>query len=126
MQPIRIHELTLRTVLYYVLVVLGISIFAVYVLWQARFLLLGPQITFTTNPPQVETERAITLAGYATNIATLSLDGRPIYTDKNGYFKETLVLENGYTIATIDAADRYGRTRTYTKHFVYTPALTKN
>ncbi len=114
-----------RTWLYYgFLLVLGL-LFVGYAVFQARFLLAGPEITFTTTMATVQTERLIHLEGTATNIVKLTLNGREIYTDKNGNFKEALILENGYTIATLEAYDRYGRTESVIKNFVYTPALAR-
>jgi len=93
-----------------------------YITWQARFLLMGPQIMLVAEPPRVSNERIITLEGSARNIAKITLNGRQIFTDPTGNFKEALVLENGYTIATIAATDRYGRTTTLMRPFMYTPA----
>jgi hypothetical protein len=92
--------------------------FVIYVLFQARFLLAGPQI-FTASLPTASEERLIVLEGQAKNIIRMSLNGRQIYTDKDGHFKEALVLENGYTVATLQAEDRYGRITTHTQEFVF-------
>ena len=94
----------------------------VYILWQARYLIAGPQITLEAEPARIGNERIITLSGTAENISSISLNGRQIFTDTHGRFAEALVLENGYTIATIAATDRYGRTTTVTRPFVYQPA----
>ena len=48
----------------------------------------------------------------------ITLNGRQIFTDKNGNFKEALVLENGYTVATLRAEDRYGRVTHQTQTYV--------
>ena len=122
MTPILGRHTTLRHILYYVVVTMCIFFLFGYILFQARFLLIGPKVTFLNAPSVVQTQRVVPLEGTAQNIVKLALNGRPIYTDKNGYFKEALVLENGYTIATLEAYDRYGRKRVYTKQFVYTPA----
>ncbi len=53
-------------------------------------------------------------------------DRRKIYTDKDGYFKEALVLENGYTVATLQAEDRYGRITKHTEEFVFTNPRTED
>lgn len=120
MPPLIRREITLRNILYYTGIALVICAFIGYAIFQARFLLTGPVITLQNIPEVVQTERLITLEGTAQNIVYLTLNGRQIYTDKNGYFKEALVLENGYTIATLQAHDRYGRSRSYTQEFVYT------
>jgi hypothetical protein len=101
---------------------LGLVLVAAYVVFQARFLILGPQLQLTQEPRQLVNERQITLAGAAFNISRLWLNDRQIYTDAQGNFKEALVLENGYTIATVRAEDRYGRETTIRRTYVYLPA----
>jgi len=96
--------------------------FVFYVLFQARFIIAGPQITITSDSHSARTERMITLAGQAENIVRMSLNGRQIFTDSSGSFKEALVLENGYTIATLEAEDRYGRIQSVTRTFVHIPS----
>ena len=114
-----------RTSLYYALLVFVGILFLVYTVFQARFILAGPQIDFINDMASVQQERVVMLEGETANIVRLTLNGREIYTDKDGHFKEALVLENGYTIATLEAHDRYGRTEHVTKTFVYTPALVR-
>ncbi|MFM2424240.1 MAG: Glucodextranase, domain [Candidatus Parcubacteria bacterium] len=104
------------------LVLLGLLCLLAYVLWQARFLLAGPQVVITEAPERVTAERIVTIAGQANNITSITLNGRQIFTDPTGYFREALVLENGYTIATIAATDRYGRTKKLERPFIYIPA----
>ncbi|MFT5832284.1 MAG: hypothetical protein ACI9SY_000670 [Candidatus Paceibacteria bacterium] len=95
---------------------------AVYIAYQARFLIIGPQITLSEEVPMLQNSRQITLTGSASNISRLWLNGRPIFTDRNGTFTAAVILENGYTVTTLMAEDRYGRTTTITRPFVYTPA----
>ncbi len=102
------------------LVILG------YVAFQARFLIIGPVVHLTTETKPIYNERTIEIAGQAENITDLTINGRPIYTNENGAFSEQLVLENGYTIMTIRAHDRYGRETTLTRSFVYRPASSIN
>lgn len=115
--PFRFRTLV-RTVI--ALALLGTLI--LYVIWQARFLLTGPVIELRDEPPQHSNERIVTLTGTTRNITSITLNGRQIFTDPHGEFKEALVLENGYTIATIAATDRYGRTTELRRPFIYTPA----
>lgn len=119
MSPITLSRFTFRTVLIYSFIAVLAVAFIIYVLFQARFLLAGPQIFMTTLPTASE-ERLVILEGQAKNIIRMSLNGRQIYTDKNGHFKEALVLENGYTVATLQAEDRYGRITKHTEEFVFT------
>ncbi len=122
MEPIHQSRIDIQYV-FRVLFVIGLaaSIFA-YIQFQARNLINGPGVMLTNAPETVQTDRVINLEGVAENIVTLTLNGKPIYTDEHGRFKKTLVLENGYTIMTLRAEDRYGRTTTLSREFVYTPA----
>ncbi len=113
-------HLTLRIVLKYTLVIGLVSFLIFYTLWQARLLIIGPVIDFTDDQPPTQTERVVEISGQAKNIVRITLNGRDIFTDTNGNFTEALVLESGYTIATIEGTDRYGRTATYERSFVYT------
>jgi hypothetical protein len=115
-------SVTLRTILSVMGASLAIVVLAGYVLFQARHLITGPQVWLDPEPSIVQTDRQIFLQGEANNIARLWLNGRQIFTDPNGQFKEALVLENGYTIATIRAEDRYGRETRVTRPFVHVPA----
>jgi len=124
MSPLFKKGITLRILLYYIAVSLCVLFVVGYTLFQARFLIGGPKVSFVNEASVAQTQRVVTLEGSAENIVKIALNGRQIYTDKSGYFKEALVLENGYTVATLEAHDRYGRMRTYTKQFVYTPAIT--
>jgi len=103
------------------LIGLGVSVLVGYSVWQARLLIIGPSITLSEVPTFVQTERIVTLTGYAANITTITLNGRKIYTDLNGYFAEGFLLENGYTIATLEGTDRYGRTTRVIQDFIYSP-----
>lgn len=113
--------LTFRQLLIYGLLAIGLVVLLGYLVFQARFLLQGPRITLTDEPASVQNDRTVTIAGYARNITKITINDRPMFTDRAGYFSEALVLENGYTIATIAATDRYGRETQVVRPFVYTP-----
>ena len=111
---------TFRDLIRYGLIIIGSLALVGYALWQARLLIIGPVITLTEEPTTVQSSRSVTLSGTTANITTLSLNGQTIYTDKSGQFNEILILENGYSLMTLKATDRYGRTTELTKPFVYT------
>ncbi len=100
----------------------ALSLILLYVFFQARFILTGPEIALVGEPPTEHHDRAITLQGTAHNITHLWLNDRPIYTDERGNFREELILENSYTIATLRAKDRFGRENKIVRSYVYTPA----
>ena len=113
---------TIQSILKVVGGVILTGLIITYVIFQARFLITGPQITLNETPNIEYNKRVVSLEGNAFNITHLWLNDRQIFTDKNGEFKEALVLENGYTIATLRAKDRYGRETRVARSFVYTPA----
>lgn len=122
MQLTPTRDYSFRTLMqYWLLAILAILVVS-FVVFQARFLIMGPQITLTEAPVGPQNERQVRLVGVAHNIARLWLNDRPIYTDAKGNFTEALVLENGYTIATLRAEDRYGRSTTLSRELVYVPA----
>lgn len=121
MSPIATRNLTPAAILYYVFGTLVLLAMLSYVLFQARFLIGGPQVALEEELSMVQSERQITLRGVAANITAITLNGRSIETNQAGYFEETVILENGYTIVSIEAADRYGRTTKVERAFVYTP-----
>ena len=92
-----------------------------YAAFQARGLIIGPTLALADTAVTHHT-RTVTLTGTARNITALTLNDRPIFTDDHGTFREQLVLENGYTILTLRARDRYGREEVRVQPFVYTPA----
>lgn len=112
----------LRTIFGYLLAISAVVILVSYTIIQARLLLVGPEIIITNELSQIQNQRHIMVEGEARNIAYLTLNGRRIYTDRQGSFSEELVLENGYTIMTLRAADRYGRETKIEKNFVFIPA----
>lgn len=115
-----------RTVLVAIGSILILGLILSYILFQARFLIAGPQIEITYELGVQTNQRTVTLEGTAHNITHLWLNDRVIYTDESGNFSEALVLENGYTIATLRAKDRYGRETKVERTFVYTPASINN
>lgn len=113
--------ITFRDIVRGCVVVLGCLLVLVYVLFQARFLLIGPQITLTESPDRLQNNRVVTLTGNTANISRLWLNGYQIFTDPTGAFSTDVILQNGYTVTTLMAEDRYGRRTTVTREFVYAP-----
>lgn len=84
-----------------------------YTLFQANKLISGPIIEIDT--PQdgaTYSQTLIEIDGRARNIAYLNLNDKPIFTDKDGYFKEKLLLSPGLNIIKLDARDKF---KTYTE-----------
>lgn len=85
-----------------------VCLIVLYALFQARHVLLGPQITLLEELPATVATSTVTVRGTAENIVSISLNGRPIFTTDEGAFEEVVILPPGYTIVTIEAVDRYG------------------
>ncbi len=84
------------------------SIILIYSLFQAKKLITGPVIDiYSPINGSTYNQALIEVEGRARNIAYLNLDDRPIFTDKNGYFKEKLLLSPGYNIIKLDARDKF-------------------
>lgn len=84
--------------------------FGIYGFFKARIFMAGPQITITSpiNGQSVPESLAV-ITGKAINVANLYLNGRKIFTDKNGDFSESLLLANGYNTIELSGADKFNR-----------------
>lgn len=79
-----------------------------YSLFQAQKLIRGPIIDiYTPQNGATYNQTLIEIEGRAQNVAYLNLNDRKIFTDKNGYFKEKLLLSPGYNIIKLDARDKF-------------------
>lgn len=113
------RHFSLGTLLYGGILLAAISLLALYALFQARHVILGPQITLQTDTYDGVAATA-PVHGTAENIVSLTLNGRAIYTDDQGNFDEEVVLPVGYTVITLTAEDRYGRVRHTSRGYVRT------
>ena len=91
-------------ILFVVLVVLS------YGLFEGRKLLEGPDITIESPADGSATSTtAVTVVGTAQNIAFLTINDTPSYTDDAGKFVYRFSPPAGYTVVTVAAVDRFGR-----------------
>ncbi|MFZ2253409.1 MAG: hypothetical protein WAW13_04570 [Minisyncoccia bacterium] len=116
------HDITLGKALRIASIFFIVSLIVFYVQFQARNIIQGPALTITNTLPSIQHERRITINGTAHNVVKLTLNGKEIHTDEDGAFSHTLVLENSYTIMSLNAQDRFGRTTSLIKEFVYVPS----
>lgn len=87
--------------------ILGLIIIG-YSLFQAQKLLRGPIIEiYTPENGATYSQTLIEIEGRARNISYLNLNDKAIFTDKDGYFKEKLLLSPGYNIIKLDAKDKF-------------------
>ncbi len=116
LEPIQTKN-TLNTLGRYIFSSLLVLLFAaiiLYIAYQARFLLLGPQITlFSPSESTVITsDMSLEVSGIARNIVTITINDRTVFTDDTGAFTEQVFLQPGINIATLEARDRYRRNTT--------------
>ncbi len=90
-----------------VISILGLIILG-YSLFQAQKILSGPIIeVFTPQNGATYNQTLIEIDGRARNVAYLTLDDKPIFTDKDGKFAEKLLLSPGYNIIKLDGTDKF-------------------
>ena len=107
-------------------VIVGIVILALasYGYFQSREYLRGPIVTITEPVDgSASTTSLIAIIGVAKNVSFLTLNGRQIFTDERGVFKESLLLSDGYNILTLEGKDRFGHTATKRLKLVYKPQI---
>lgn len=91
-------------------IVIFIAALALYVFFETREFLTGARITLITPKDGFTvSEEIVPVEGQAANISFLSLNGRQIFTDKEGAFKEKLLVPEGYTILELKGKDRFDR-----------------
>ncbi len=101
------------------LILICLAVFGIYAFFKAENFMLGPKITLE-NPKdgQVFTSPDIKIGGQASNISLFYLNGRQIFTDKEGKFEENLLLAKGYNIIELKAEDKFGRETKITRELV--------
>ena len=86
------------------------AVIALYSIWNGRNLILGPHIKIISpiNGSQVD-QNPIIIEGTARNVSFISINGREIYVDKGGNFKEVVVLTTGENSLEVFAKDRFNK-----------------
>ena len=92
------------------LLILGVGVLLfIYGLWQARDFIAGPRV-YLESPFEGEIVEAIPLEvrGQAFDVVKFTLNGRTIFTDEAGNFKEKILLAPGVNDIEIYAEDKFG------------------
>lgn len=93
------------------IVIILLLSFGVYGMYKAKAFLEGPRIAIESPLNGQSVDESFTeIAGKTSNVSSLFLNGRQIFTDKDGYFKGDLLLAEGYNIIEVSGADKFGRT----------------
>ncbi|MBI2096201.1 MAG: hypothetical protein HYT43_01040 [Candidatus Taylorbacteria bacterium] len=89
---------------------LSILFIVVYSLYQTRNLRRGPEIIIQSPlNGAVFAESPVTIRGIAKRISDISLNDRKIFVDREGQFKDDVMLLAGYNAVKIEAEDKFGR-----------------
>jgi hypothetical protein len=113
MLPYRDSRLTKIALGIFFVIVLG------YAYFEARGILYGPSINVSTEITQSDTA-FVSIKGQAERITALSMNGKAIPVTEEGVFDEPYLLAPGLNRITLDATDRYGRSRKKVIQIVYT------
>jgi len=91
-----------------------------YAYYQSRNLLAGSYLAFESpKNDSIVTDSVVTITGEAARIAFIKLNGRQIFVDGTGVFKEKLPLLPGHNIIQLHATDRFGRVTTKELYLTY-------
>jgi hypothetical protein len=115
MLPYRDSRLTRIALIAFFIIVLG------YAYYEGRGILFGPTIEVPSEIQQ-SSEPYVRIVGKAERIASLSMNGNEISVTESGQFDEPYLLAPGLNRVTLDATDKYGRSRQSVIQIVYTPA----
>lgn len=109
-----------KTLLKTFIIVTSFLLLLGYAGFRAENLIRGPELTITSPQTGTTTNSAlIEIRGTTRNISYVTLNGDKITTDKNGSFKNKLLLSYGYNIITVEAKDRFGKVINRTIQLVY-------
>ncbi len=104
--PIKEYQRLVKPILVGLVVLLVVG----YSGWELKDFMAGPQI-IVTSPIDGQTikKNFVSVKGRAERISQLYLNGKKIFTDKQGNFNESYLLSNGYNLLEIIANDQFGR-----------------
>lgn len=93
-------------------VLVTIAFVACYGLFEAHMLVQGPSISISLPKDMPLSEALVTVAGETKNATWIGLLGKQIHVNEQGQFREQLLVPVGYSILTLEARDRFGRSTT--------------
>jgi hypothetical protein len=87
-----------------------VGLVIIYAYLKSAAIITGPTISMISPLHGESTSTAlISVTGTVTNSKEITLDGRPIFIDLSGKFREKLLLTPGYNIIEVVAGDVQGR-----------------
>jgi hypothetical protein len=101
---------TFKEILRIVIIVLFFLFIFTYGFFRAKDVIFGVKIRDVNIVDGTKyTENPVTIEGNARNAIHLLLNGREIFIDSDGNFRETIALLSGYNIIEIYAKDKFGK-----------------
>ena len=105
-----------------ILIVIVFVFLVFYAFYQARQFLSGPRVSITSPDEGALLHSSILIVqGSARNVAEVFLEGRRVFVDENGAFREELLLAPGSSTIEIRARDKFGRTVHKRRTITYQP-----
>lgn len=93
-----------------IIIIAVLAILGLYVIFQARNLILGPRLAIISpKPNETITGPVIEVVGSAENVSFITLNDHQIFIDDTGHFKENLLPSPGLVILRLVGKDRFGR-----------------
>ena len=81
-----------------------------YTLYEARFLIEGPELTiFSPKNHAVVENSLLEIRGQVKNISGLTINGRPIMITPDRLFSDKLLLAYGYNTIELKVINRFGQ-----------------
>lgn len=109
-----------KKILKIVFIVSAVILVLGYAIFVSRDFLGGPKIII--NEPEngaTLTSQTVIIRGNVMRSRDISLNGKPIFIDDSGNFKETTLLFPGYNTILIEAVDKFDRKEEYRLELVY-------
>ncbi len=94
---------------------LFIGIFG-YTYFRSRDAIWGTTITASVSDGAVLSSKLLNLTGNAPHTSLFTVNNKELLLDKNGNFVDTLLLQDGYNILTLEASDKFGRVKSKVIH----------
>ncbi len=80
-----------------------------YTFYEIQRVIFGPTISVISPLNGVTvSDSLLEVTGVAKNIKEITLNGRNIFMDENGNFKEKILLSYGYNALALRASDKFG------------------
>jgi len=118
-----VAQIGLKTILRFVFIFFVVILVVGYGFFSARYLIEGPKIIVHTPKNNDSFKSSLMeVVGETENISYISLNGKTIFVNEKGCFKEKLLLSEGTDIISLYAKDKMGREITKSIKVSYFPS----